>query len=36
MSFASSLASYNWKEVTDEFKNACKELQIGELLKDHS
>lgn len=36
MSFASALASYNWKEITREFKDACNQLEIGELLKDNS
>ena len=25
---------YNWRNITDEFKKACSELEIGELVKD--
>ena len=33
MSTSSSL--YNWKCITDEFKTACADLQVGELVKDN-
>ena len=29
-----NLPLYNWKEITNEFKNACSDLNIGELVKD--
>ena len=25
---------FNWREITGEFKSACSELNIGELIKD--
>ena len=25
---------YNWKDITSEFTDACKQLELGELLHD--
>ena len=29
-----SSSLYNWKDVTSKFRDACTELDIGELIKD--
>ena len=26
--------TYNWKDITSQFKNSCLELNTGELIKD--
>ena len=29
-----NLSLFNWKSITEEFKTACDELDIGELVKE--
>ena len=29
-----SSSLYNWKDVTSKFREACSELEIGELVRD--
>lgn len=28
-----SSAIFNWREVTDDFKKACSDLDLGELIR---
>lgn len=34
MSESQSSSLYNWKDVTSKFREACSELEIGELVRD--
>lgn len=31
-----SLTNYNWKDITEQFKTNCNQLELGELVKEEA